>query len=247
MKLYQKVLLIIGCAILLALLCVYGIRIYAHQQINLVNTWMAAHDIAPRTKIDVDDLVSVKIPAAYLGDAAVIRKEEIIGKYTDLQGKIPAGSLFYKSMLYEETDLPDLPALLLKDGQAVYSMNVDQSDANGLASGQRVNVHVAIERRDGPPLTGALIQNARILTIKDHNGLLVDDPKSSHIPYLLTLAVDVKDIDLLALAETTGKLRLYAGSDNAYNSEMEAARADSAACSYLLSMLETADIQEKGN
>lgn len=244
MKLWKKMVLTIGCAAMLVMLCVFGIRIYAARQINLVSTWMAAHDIAPRTKIEEDDLVSVKVPSAYLSDAAVMKKEEIIGRYTDLQGKIPAGSLFYRSMLYEEADLPDLPALLLKDGQAVYSLPVDQSDANGLASGQRVNVHAAIERRDGPPLTGALIQNARILTIKDHNGLLIEDPKSSHIPYLLTLAVDVKDIDLLSLAETVGKLRLYAGSDNAYHSEMEAARADSAACNYLLSMLETADIQE---
>jgi hypothetical protein len=29
-------------------------------------------------------------------------KEDILGKYTEIQGMIPAGSVFYKHMLYAE-------------------------------------------------------------------------------------------------------------------------------------------------
>ena len=240
MKLWKKMVLTIGCAAMLVMLCVFGIRIYAARQINLVSTWMAAHDIAPRTKIEEDDLVSVKVPSAYLSDAAVMKKEEIIGRYTEIAGMIPAGSPFYRTMLFEESELPDYPATLLREGQSAYSLAVDLTRAGGSpAAGMYVDVFGTVTGRDGTMVSGALLEHVRILSVKDAQGLSIADPNSSGLPYVVLLAVKSRDVAMLTQIEKAGELRLFASSES-YGSGQEAVKA---ADSPLVEWYEALDVE----
>ena len=149
---------------------------------------------------------------------------------------IPAGSVFYKHMLYDEKDLPDHAQLQLKEGETSYGVQVDVASLGSIVEGEHVDVHVSIDARQNTPITGILIQNARVISIKDHQGLALNDKKSNGVPYLMELAVQRTDLDLLNLAESTGTLKFFPSSDP-YSTSQEASLVnDSAMTRYLQSI-----------
>lgn len=208
-----KIVACIGAAGLLLGLNYILFHLCMQAKLNLVKTYVAAEDIKPRTKITESDLTEVEIAKDYLMDNTYIRKEDILGKYTEIQGMIPAGSVFYKHMLHEESELPDHAELQLMEGEAAYGVQVDVASVGSIVEGEHVDIHVGVENRDGAPLTGVLMQNARVLTIKDHQGLSLNNPKSNGVPYLMEIAVKREDLDILNLAESTGKLKFFPSSD----------------------------------
>lgn len=241
----MKGVMIAGCLCILLLLFHVCVQLKGNSLVDLKTTYIAAHDIAPRSLIKEEDLIEVKIPANYLLDHAVNDKKKIIGRYTDIQGKIPAGSVFYASMLYNAEQMPDHPAQQLRNGQAAYSIETDVASLGSITAAMRIDVHVSIQRRDNVPVTGCLIENARVISVKDHQGVSIEDPKSTGIPYVIEIAVNKDDLDLLELARNTGEFRLYANSDS-YHTDTEASLCqDSEAVKYLqsLQMQENANIK----
>lgn len=233
-KVIRKCLYIVITSSAILLLIAIGFHVQLNRQIQLQKTYVAAKDISPRTKISESDLIEIEVPKAYLQDYTFVEKEDIIGKYTEIQGMIPAGSPFYKSMLYEESDLPDYPSTQLKSGQVAYSMNVDLSSLGGiLKSGQRVDIHYSFVTKNDVTITGCLIQNARIIAIKDHRGIDIEDEDSSKTPYLAILAINEEDVSLLTLADSLGQVKLITSSST-YDKDTEASRVnDSAVLTYL--------------
>ena len=234
--------IILRC-VLCAVLCIVLVlavsllfNICVEGRINTKPTYIAAHDILPRTMITEEDLIEVSVPEQYLLDHTFNDKYEIVGKYTDIQGKIPAGSPFYKSMLYDSEDLPDYPGLQLREGQAVFSVQADAA-AGSFSPGMRVNIHASVRKRDDSLLTDCLIENARILDIKDFNGLSVSDPESTGIPYLLEIAVNKSDLNILLLCEEEGDLYFFASSDSYGISNEAVLQENSAAVQYLISLM----------
>lgn len=222
-KLWIRLAQAMACAVVTAILLFWGMQIRMNQIMDLRTAYTAARDILPREKITEQDLVQVQIPAAYLQDSACTEKEEIIGKYTEIQGMIPKGSPFYRSMLKTENEMPDSPLSMLKKGQASYSLQIDLTSGGGnlIASGQRVDLYVSIERKDQTPVTDCLFQNVRVISIRDHKGLDLQNEKSTGIPYLAVLAVDRGNLNLLSTAEQVGKVRLTA-SASSYDVKAEA-------------------------
>lgn len=236
--------------IILCLLCVFGIviadiaciRCVSTKSINLLEIPVAAHDIDPRTRIDESDIKFIAVPNAYLMDNAFRTKEEVVGKYTEIQGAIPKGSPFYKSMLFEEAELPDHCVLQLENGEAVYSFHGDNGTFSSLTAGLRVDVHITISMNNAPAITGILLEHARILALKDHQGTDVKSRDSSGVPYIIEIAVQKTDLDLMTLAETTGELRFFASSDS-YQDEEAVLCAESAAVQYLETLQMTPQIE----
>ncbi|NCB33994.1 MAG: Flp pilus assembly protein CpaB [Erysipelotrichia bacterium] len=193
------------------------------MKLDLQTTYIAARDIPPRTKLESTDLIETRIPNGYLLDNTYNMKEEIIGKYTEIQGMIPAGSVFYRDMLYSEESLPDYPSIQLKEGQAAYTLETDLARLGGdIIPGQRVDIYVSIDQKmNEAPITGCLLAGARVISIKDHKGLDLSDPASTGIPYLAILAVNTADLELLSIAESMGSIRLFSSSIS-YNQSIEA-------------------------
>ncbi len=232
-RIIRKVLYIVITVSAILLVIALGFHVRLNDELQLQKTYVAAKDILPREKINENDLLEIEVPKAYLQDYTYTTKEEIIGKYTEIQGMIPAGSPFYKSMVFDESDLPDNPYTQLRSGQAAYSMNVDLTSLGGvLKSGQRVDIHYSIVTSD-LSLTDCLIENVRIISIKDHRGIDIESDDSSKTPYLAILAVNEEDISLLTLADSLGQVKLITSSST-YDSELEASRVqDSKILAYL--------------
>lgn len=233
-----KTVMVIGCLVILLMLFHVGVQVRGNSLANLKTTYIAAHDIQPRSLIKEEDLIEVKIPGSYLMDHAVNQKNRIIGKYTDIQGKIPAGSVFYKSMLYDASSLPDHPVQQLRKGQSACSIETDVASLGPITAGMRIDVHVSVDRRDNVPVTGCLIENARVISVKDHQGLSMNDPESTGIPFVIEIAVNSEDLDLLDLARNTGEFRLYANSES-YSTDTEASLSENSEAVRYLKALQT--------
>jgi len=221
----KSVLILVLTGILVLVFCAAA-NLRAEQILDLQTTCIAARDIPPRTRIQAEDILELQIPHAYLQDHTLNAKEDIIGRYTDIQGKIPAGSVFFKEMLKKEEDLPDNPTAQLKEGQSAYTLETDLARLGGtVIPGQRTDIYVTMTRRDGSPISGCLIENARVIAVKDHKGLDLDDPQSTGTPYLAILAVNRDDLPYLSAAETAGEVRLFSNG-RSYDSTKEAMLAD---------------------
>ena len=218
-------------------------HICMQRKLNLIKTYVAAEDIPPRTQITEKDLTEIEIAHDYLMDNTYTSKAEILGKYTEIQGMLPAGSVFYKHMLHEEAELPDHPTLQLKEGESSYGVQVDVASLGSIVEGQHVDIHVGIAKREGTPLTGILMQNARVLSIKDHQGLALSNPKSNGVPYLMELAVKREDLDLLNLAESSGELKFYPSSDP-YDTTLEASLVKDSMMTHYLQNLQTENYEK---
>ncbi|MBE6111036.1 MAG: hypothetical protein E7194_11565 [Erysipelotrichaceae bacterium] len=196
-------------------------QIYVGAKLDLKETYIAAHDIMPRTKISEDDLIAVKIPERYLQNLACNDKSRIIGRYTEIQGMIPAGSPFYESMLYDESEIPDHAGAQLRENQVSFTLEVDVTSVSNMSAGQRADIFVTINPRSDNPVTGCLLRNVRIIDIRDHRGISLSSPESNHVPYIAELAVNSAHLELLSMAKTAGTIQLYMSADS-YNTDNEA-------------------------
>lgn len=217
---------IIGIGTLSLLLLVLAnyllFNIVLTKKVDLVDVYVANKDIYPRSELTNEDIRVIKIPKAYLDDKTIQKKEDIIGKYTEILGYIPQGSMFFKGMLYEKSTLPDYPSLLLKESQVSFAIQSDvmKSSGNTLTVGQKVDLYVTIPRKDGPPIVDCLIKAIRITGIKDRNGLDVTHLKSTKIPYVVVIAVNDQEIEYLKIAAKIGTVDLY-GVNATYQDDQE--------------------------
>lgn len=232
MKKKYTVLLFLGTLLLCNILL---FKIVMNKSIDLVEVPYAKVDIMPRTKISKDMIAYHKIPRAYVDKKAYQESKKIVGKYTDISGKIPKGSLFYKSMLYSKDEMPDYPQLLLKDGQTALSLQVDLSKMSGntLIRHQKVDMYVTLSRKKENPLVDKLLSNVRILSVKDRKGNEISDEESSKVPYVAVLAVKDEYVPYVKLALKTGSIDLYASSDTGSKKEESVLNENSLVLPYL--------------
>ena len=194
-------------------------KILLDKQLDLVEVPIAKVQIEPRTKIEEGMLETVKVSKALLNEDCILDIEEAIGKYTEIEGIIPKGSLLYQSMLFEEEELPNYPALKLKEGQNVFSLPIDlvKSSGNSLTNNQMIDVYVTLSPKKENPVSDALLWGVRIINVVDRKG--IDMKKSElNVPSVINLAVDEEYVALLKKASEMGSIDLYA---TAYPQEEE--------------------------
>lgn len=222
-KTILKIALCFLCVFLIVMLILEMVNLSSDSKINLTTTYIATKDISPRTCITDEYLTEIKVPKEYLNSFVISHKEDILGKYTDIQGKIPAGSLFYESMLLDSKDMPDIPSAQLKQGQAIFTLKQESTQLSNLVAGMRVDI---IGTRNDSNISDVLIKHARILVIEDHTGLSVEDEDSTGIGYQVLLAVNIDDVTYLNEIEKISELSLRV-TDETYSDE-EAKRNENA-------------------
>lgn len=234
-----KWVLILLVASMLALADIMLVSVVSDLKLDMVETYVASHDILPRTCLDEDDLQMIKVPSIYLKDNAFAKKSDIIGKYTEIQGMIPKGSLFYKTMLKQQEELSDYPSTKLLEGQMAYSLaaSIIELAGNTIVEDQRVDVYVTLNGKSNVPVVDKLISNARVLSIHDSKGYNINHPKSSKIPSVIILAIDKKSVEFLAKAEKVGTVKLLASSES-YSQQEAMFNENSAVLPYLTEIID---------
>lgn len=213
----------LAAAGVLSLLVVNGLlfKVILDKTIDLKKVPVAAVTIEPRTRIEKEMIVYKEIPSIFTDESCAMDESEILDKITEIEGKIPKGSLFYKQMLFDEKELPDYPALKLKDGQSSFSLGTDllKSSGNSLTANQKVDLYVTIEQKKEKPVTDLLVSSIRILSVKDRKGNLMGTKNSSNVPYVINLAVSNEYVELLKIASKVGSIDLYAVADDRQDEE----------------------------
>lgn len=213
----------LAAAGVLSLLIVNGLlfKVILDKTIDLKKVPVAAVTIEPRTRIDKEMIEYKEIPSIFTDESCAMDESEILDKITEIEGKIPKGSLFYKQMLFDENELPDYPALKLKDGQSSFSLGTDllKSSGNSLTANQKVDLYVTIEQKKEKPVTDLLVSSIRILSVKDRKGNLMGSKNSSNVPYVINLAVSNEYVELLKIASKVGTIDLYAVADDRQDEE----------------------------
>jgi hypothetical protein len=228
-----------GIIVIILCLCVIGnviaFRYYLAKTINLKTTYIAKHNIPPRTQIKTEDLTMIQIPEKYMQAYTWNEKADIIGKYTSIQGMIPKGSMFYKDMLYNEKEVRDLAITKLQEGMTIFTLETNVSSLGSIEEGMYADIHVSISQKKEIPITGILIRHAEVISIKDHKGLSLKDEQSTKVPYFIELGINQTDIDYLSLASSLGEIRLFPSLDS-YKPDKSTLEQDSKVTEYINSL-----------
>ena len=228
-----------GIIVIVLCLCVIGnviaFRYYLAKTINLKTTYIAKHNIPPRTQIKTEDLTMIQIPEKYMQAYTWNEKADIIGKYTSIQGMIPKGSMFYKDMLYNEKEVRDLAITKLQEGMTIFTLETNVSSLGSIEEGMYADIYVSISQKKEIPITGILIRHAEVISIKDHKGLSLKDEQSTKVPYFIELGINQTDIDYLSLASSLGEIRLFPSADS-YKPDKSTLEQDSKVTEYINSL-----------
>ena len=228
-----------GIIVVILCLCVIAnviaFRYYLAKTINLKTTYIAKHNIPPRTQIKTEDLTMIQIPEKYMQAYTWNEKADIIGKYTSIQGMIPKGSMFYKDMLYNEKEVRDLAITKLQEGMTIFTLETNVSSLGSVEEGMYADIHVSISQKKEIPITGILIRHAEVISIKDHKGLSLKDEQSTKVPYFIELGINQNDIDYLSLASSLGEIRLFPSVDS-YKPDKSTLEQDSKVTEYINSL-----------
>lgn len=182
------------------------------QRLDLVEVVCAAHTLTQRTVIQESDVKIIEIPSAYLNQSAYQTKEEVLGKVTVHEGFIPEGSLFYYDALEDVSEISDAALLGLQEDQVLFALetNIVALAANALLEGQIVDMYVTMDDDHKDTVTGLILENVRILGIKDHKGLNLDHPDSTGSPHVIQFAVSKEALAILQKARHVGEITYYA-------------------------------------
>lgn len=164
---------------------------YANQTIN------------PRTKITSDMISYLEIPSTSIKGNVITNSNDLINKYTNVNASVPAGSLFYQSQIVKQEELPDSFLINIQDGYIPYNFSVDTKSTygNSIYPGNYVDIYFK-GVQDGKLMVGKLLENVKVLAVKDSSGRHVfETSDSDRVPSQIIFAVTPEIHLLLRKAE----------------------------------------------
>ena len=199
---------IIGVVLIIVILF-FGYRYQIKKQVNPVSGIpVAAETIQPRTKIteDMVDTISVAPIVLQRGDV-IENKAAIVGKYSNYNTMIPKGSMFYNDTVVEESKLPDSAFVEVAKGEIPYNfpVNLDTTYGNSIYPGNYIDIYMKAVRADGRLMVGKLLENVKVLAVKDSSGRHVfENSEEARIPAYLIFGVSPEINILLRKASYMG-------------------------------------------
>lgn len=194
---------------IIGILAVLGILYYTYNsQINKavtpVSVPVAATDIQPRTLITDDMVTTMNVPAVAIKENVIRVKNQIVGKYSNYNTLIPEGSMFYTSTVIKKEDLPNYAIINTAEGEIPYYFPVNMSTTygNSIMPNSYIDIYMKAENENGVVMVGKLIENIKVLAVKDSSGRNVfEDTSESRTPASLIFGVEPKINILLKKAE----------------------------------------------
>lgn len=197
---------IIGVILIIIILFV-GYRMQIKRQVNPVPVPVATETIQPRTKITKDLIKYVDVAPIVLGDNVITSSAKIIGKYSNYNTVIPAGSMFYEESVIDEANLPDSSLINLEKGQVPYNfpVSVATTYGNSMFPGNYVDIYMKAQNNDGVLMVGKLFENIKVLAVKDSSGRNVfENTSETRTPAYLIFGLSASNNILLRKASYMG-------------------------------------------
>lgn len=188
----------IGLALCLAILY-FGYNWRINQAITPVKVPYAKVTIQPRTKITEDMVGYVDVLPSMVNSETIKNVENIVGKWSNYNTIIPNGSLFYTTTVVSASELPDAALINVPDGYVPFNLSVDTTTTygNSIFPNNYIDIYLKALDADGKPMVGKLIENIKVLAVKDDDGRHVfENSEEERTPSTIIFAVPA-DIHLL--------------------------------------------------
>ncbi len=162
---------VIGVILIIALLY-FGYAYTINKAVEPQRVPVAINTIDPRTKITEDMIEYIEVPATAVSDNVIRNSSQIIGKYSNVNTVIPAGSMFYTDTVIEQDKLPDIVYSKLKKGEIIYNFPVDMESTlgNSIYPGNYIDIYMKANDTNGKVMIGKLIENVEVLAVNDNSG-----------------------------------------------------------------------------
>ncbi len=159
---------ILVCVIILYI----GYTMRINQKTALVTVYYARETIQPKTQITENMVGRMQVPESFIQGDYYKKYTDIVGKYSNYNTMIAAGSLFYNDLLVDEASLPDAVFYDVNEGERVVSFPVDtvSTYGNSIMPGNKVDVYVKMYQDNGKLVYGEFFENIEVLGVKDSNG-----------------------------------------------------------------------------
>ncbi len=183
---------IIGVVIILIILY-FGYTTTINSAVTPVSVPVAATTIQPRTLITEEMVTTVDIAAKAVSEEVVRSKNDIIGKYSNVNSVIPKGSMFYSALLTTAKELPDSAFVKVGKDEVPYNFPVDMDTTygNSIYPGNKIDIYMKAENLDGQVMVGKLVENVEVLAVKDSNGKHVfENTEEDRVPAFLIFGVN---------------------------------------------------------
>lgn len=184
---------ILGVVLIIVILF-FGYRYQIKKQVNPISGIpVAADTIQPRTKITEDMIETISVAPIVLQKGEVIQnKAAIVGKYSNYNTMIPKGSMFYTNTVVDESKLPDSAFIEVAKGEVPYNFPVtlDSTYGNSIYPGNYIDIYMKADRQDGRLMVGKLLENVKVLAVKDSSGRHVfENSEEARTPAYLIFGV----------------------------------------------------------
>ena len=163
---------ILGVVVILGLLY-FAYNYTVNNAVQPVQIPVAAKTIQPRTEITRDLITTISVPSIAAQKGSVIRSvAQLTGKYTNVNALIPEGSMFYKQMIVEKSELPDSGFTEVKDGEipVQFKVNMESTYGNSVYPGNKIDIYMKAENELKQVMLGKLFENIEVLAVKDSEG-----------------------------------------------------------------------------
>lgn len=190
---------ILGVIVVIAILY-FGYNYQLNKAITPIkNIPIAKTAIQPRTLITKDMISYIDVVPQMLKEGVIRNSAGIIGKYSNYNTLIPAGSMFYAETVVSQDELPDSAFVNVKDGEVPYSFPVTMASTygNSIMPGNYIDIYMKAKDDNGRLVVGKLVENVEVLSVKDSSGKNVfENTTEDRIPSMLIFGV-APDINIL--------------------------------------------------
>lgn len=162
---------VLAVIIILALLY-WGYTTQINSSVNPVSVPVAKVTIQPRTEITNDMVSRIRVPKIAVSEDVITATSAIVGKYSNLNATIPAGSMFYKEFVVNKSDLPDSVFTEIKDGEIPYqfAVTMETTYGNSIYPGNYIDIYMKAVDDNGQIMVGRLLEDVEVLAVKDTSG-----------------------------------------------------------------------------
>lgn len=162
---------ILGVIVIIALLY-FGYTSTINKATNPVRVPVAKQTIQPRTQITSAMVTTIDVPSIAVTNNVARYTSQVVGKYTNINTVIPAGSMFFNQALTTKENLPNSAFVEVKDGEAVYNFPVDLETTygNSIMPNDNIDIYMKAENEAGQVMVGRLLENVKVLAVKDYQG-----------------------------------------------------------------------------
>ena len=186
---------ILGVVAIIATLFI-GYKIQVNRAVAPIpNIPIAAETIQPRTKITKEMLDYISMASIAIKENTYKTGAEVIGKYSNVNTIIPAWSIFYIESIVAEKELPDAAFIDIPKNKIPYNFPVDMDSTygNSIFPSNYIDIYMKAEDENGTLMVGKLIENVKVLAVKDSSGNHVfENTTESRTPAFLIFAIDAQ-------------------------------------------------------